>query len=124
MIVDGISDLLKSLFIPNENFFINKFNDLKNKFSSAFNIPVNVFDGLGGSSSNISSSDFVLETEWGTFKLLDFSHLDSAIVKVKPIFRAFFNFLLILYNFNQFLSLIGLQGIALSFFKGGVKDDN
>lgn len=110
-IIDGMTSLLQSLFIPSDNFFKDIFTNFQNKFNDIFNIKSNFLD-FDIRSHSIDDSNFTLVTQWGTFKIIDTSFIDKGIKVVRPYLRGFFGFLIAVYNFNQFASFIGVGSIS------------
>lgn len=110
-IIDGLTSLLQSLFIPSDNFFKDIFTNFQNKFNDIFNIKSNFLD-FDIRSHSIDDSNFTLVTQWGTFKIIDTSFIDKGIKVVRPYLRGFFGFLIAVYNFNQFATFIGVGSIS------------
>lgn len=113
-IIDGILNILKTLFIPSEGYFASVVEDLGNAFKSAFNLSSFDVDVFGSEKplTNVTS-DIDIAGQSRTVTLIDYKFLLDALVTFRPIIRGFCFLLIVTYNLNQFLSLIGAGTITL-----------
>ena len=120
-IANAISDLFSYLFVPGENFFSDKFNQIKEDFTNKVGLDASALDDL----KDISSGDMA---DSGYFegvingkrvKFVDFSFMSGFITKFHDVVRGFVYPLLVLYNMNQIYFLI--RGVDL--FGRGKGDD-
>lgn len=105
LIIDGILDGLKALFIPSDNFFKEKFDNFNSKIANAFNLDISKFNVLNSGSKELDSFTFDYMNTKVT--LLDKEKLNKGLELVRPYIQGFFYLLILLYNLNQFLSLFG-----------------
>lgn len=107
LLLDGI----KLLFIPSEGFLQEKVDFVVNKFKTAFGITP--FDMSFMFSSEKSFSDIEINIMGASGTIVDTSYLIDAISGFRKIIRGFIALLLVFYNINQFLGIIGQAPVAL-----------
>ena len=120
-IVSGIQEVFTFLFVPDEQYFQNKFNDIKTRFVAKIGVDGDDLEVLqGASGANLDSMDGFRGTIYGqSVKFVDFSFLDGILPAVHNLARGFVYPLLVLYNMNQVYFLI--RGVKL-FGKGGKEE--
>lgn len=110
-----IGEFISSLFVPDTEKLNASIEDVKLKFQRAFNISSLDISGIFGDESRPSVKGHkVTVKNVGTFNMpdIDFSFLDSALEKFRPIIRGFLVLLLMFYNFNQYTKLIKAGSIT------------
>lgn len=129
-IVVGIADFVKSLFIPNESYLVTKKEQLEKSFSSLMGFNVSsvqtLFDSVNVSESMLVDEEFTINLHGVgnvKFKAFDNYFLLQGINKFKPILRGFITLMLIFFNMNQLLNVIG-QGSISSVLNLSVKNNN
>lgn len=118
-----IGDFIASLFVPDTEKLNNTFDDVKAKFQRAFNVSSLDISGIFGDEVRPSVKGHKVSVKnVGTFNMpdIDFTYLDKALEKFRPIIRGFLVLLLIFYNFNQYSKLIKAGTIT----ENGTPDPN
>ncbi|GFP78558.1 hypothetical protein [Clostridium fungisolvens] len=110
LILDGLKNLLVSLFVPSDNYFTNNFNSLKDSVSSKFgNSDLNELKQLGqvgGSVSTSMTADLKVGGVSFTGKVVDFSWIDKYIDTIHGWVAGLMGIMLLIYNYSQILWLI------------------
>ena len=103
-ILNGLKELLLSLFVPEQDYFNNKFEQIKTKFLDRVGIETSAFDEL----KSVTAEDIHFEgTVLGlNVKFIDLSFLEGFLSVFHDIVRGFFYPLLIFYNMDQIYFLI------------------
>mgnify|MGYP000968442895 CR=1 FL=1 len=117
-IMNMFRELLTSLFVPSDGYFINKFNNIKILLDSKFGNVGQEIEGL----KNVTSTDIqdIKSYYMGcNVKFVDFSWLNSVKSTIHNIARGFIYPLLVLFHLDNIIFLIR----GKHFFRGG-KDDN
>lgn len=131
LIVEGIKDFLTGLFIPEEEYLNTKKIQIENSFSNLLGFNVSTVEALFDS-ANTGEDLLVGETSKIKingigeieFKTFDNGFLLTGINKFKPIIRGFIALMLVFFNLNQLLNLIGqssLTGMSNNFLGSGEK---
>lgn len=117
-ILNGLKEILISLFVPEEDYFSSKFEQIKTKFMDRVGIDTSGFDEL----ENVSAEDINFEaTVLGiNVKFIDLSFLEGILSKFHDLVRGFLYPLLIFYNMDQIYFMI--RGSHL-YKRGGGGDD-
>lgn len=103
-IINGLKELLLSLFVPEQEYFQNKFDQIKIKFFERVGIDTSEFEQLKDvSPENINFEVNLLGKD---IKLIDLSFLDGILPKFHNLIRGFFYPLLLFYNMDQIYFLI------------------
>lgn len=114
--------ILKLAFVPDEDFFSDKFESLKGQFSDKLGVSGDEINQLknvsGGSYTGISDFEGTLHGK--TMKFVDLSILDGFIDRIHNLARGFMFPLLIFYNLNQIYFLV--RGVNLYGTGGGKKE--
>lgn len=124
-IIEGIKDFLIDLFIPSEDYLTTKKTQIENSFSNLLGFNVSTVEALFdsantgetlliGENSKINING-IGEVEFKTFEnkfLLD------GINTFKPIIRGFIMLMLIFFNLNQLLNLIGQSSLTSAVSNG------
>lgn len=118
-----IGEFISSIFLPDTDKLNASINDVKQKFQRAFNVSSLDISGIFGDENRPSVKGHkVTVKNVGTFNMpdIDFSFLDIALEKFRPIIRGFLVLLLMFYNFNQYSKLIKAGTIT----ENGTPDPN
>lgn len=121
--VKGIPDLiisgLKSLILPDKEYFSNKKLQIENSFSSLLGFDVSSVSEMFNSSNVVSTDLSAEEVNYnihgiGAVKVKGFdnSFLIGGINKFKPFIRGFVVLMLVFFNFNNLLNLIGQSSLT------------
>jgi hypothetical protein len=112
-IVSGIPDAclegLKGLFIPTEEDITSIVDDIKETYSGL----LIDYDLKALWSSSKSIEDVKVTMYGSTVTVVDTSIFKKVIKEIRPYIRGFLALLLVLFNINQFLALIGQSPISL-----------
>lgn len=121
LIVDGISQTLRWLFIPNENYFNNKFDEIKELLNSKIGMQqyINIFGQI--KTTGEESSGLKINVYGKEVTIVDFSWIYAYKSSFNIFFRGFFIVLLILYNINQIYFLIRGTHLIKILGSGGEK---
>ena len=112
-----INDILSELFIPDEDYLTSKKEQLENSFSNLLGFEVSSVEAM------FESVDTITEFKSGgsvsvygvgnvNFNGVNNNLLMTGINKFKPIIRGFTALMLIFFNMNQLLNLIGQGSIT------------
>lgn len=112
---DTLLDGIKRIFIPEDGFIESKVQEVQDIFGGAL---VGAYDMSDIFTQSEKPSDIEVGYNLGKVrvsgKIVDFSFLDKALVKIRPFIRGVIALFLILFNINQFLSLIGQNPISIA----------
>lgn len=113
IIIGGINELLVMLFVPEEGYFENKFNDIRTTFISKIGVDVDDLEVLQDADGvNLDNLGAFSGTIYGqNVKFVDLSFLDEIKPMIHNLARGFIYPLLLLYNMNQIYFLI--RGVNL-----------
>ena len=120
-----LSDLIQSLidgivriFIPEDDVISGFIDEIVNCFKVKFGFEGFDISQAIGQSQSIQNINGTIK--YGQFEfngiIVDFSFFVQALTTFRPYIRALLAFFIVLYNINQFLGLIGIQGLALGAF--------
>lgn len=103
-ILNGLKDLLLSLFVPEQEYFNNKFEQIKIKFLDRVGIDTSSLDEL----KNVSPENINFEANLlgKDIKLIDLSFISVILPQFHNLIRGFFYPLLLFYNMDQIYFLI------------------
>ena len=110
-------DLLKKMFIPDENYLVDKKNQLEQSFTNLMGFEVSTVSSMFESVDTVeefksSGSVSVYGVGAVNFNGVNNQLLLSGINKFKPIIRGFMALMLVFFNMNQLLNLIGQGSIT------------
>lgn len=120
-LVGLFGDLLKSLFVPSDNFFTSNIDDLKSQISNK--MPYSDFLKIFGSIENVSAEDNSISINLPEYKISDNLTIKqdkfidfSFVTKYREVWyswvRGFVLIFLVIYNLNQISKL--LRGVNIS----------
>ena len=104
-IVDGVI----GIFVPDVDFIMGKIDYLTVEFSK---LGVGSLDMSAMFKGEKALDDITIEIYGQTVTIVRMDIVNRAIQKFRAIIRGFIGLLLILYNYNQFMGLIGQPGIT------------
>lgn len=121
--IKGIPDLilsgLRTLILPDQDYFINKKTQIENSFSNLLGFEVSSVSEMFNSSNVVSTDLSAEEVNYnihgiGAVKVKGFdnSFLVGGINKFKPFIRGFVVLMLVFFNFNNLLNLIGQSSLT------------
>ena len=113
---DLILDGIKKIFIPEDGFIDSKLDELDTSLGR-LGIGPYAMDNIFKSSQEITDVEISVMGSKGTIMRSDI--VLKGIRYFRPAIRGFVALMLIFYNFNQFCSLIGFQGVSISGLFGG-----
>lgn len=107
-IITGIEDLFTFLFVPEENFILDNFNEVKDEISNKVQVDVNELKQLENVEvgSYTGLRDFDVEIYGQRVTMVNIDWLDEYINRFHNIARGFFWPLMFIYNINQVYFLI------------------
>lgn len=127
-LIDLLSELLNFLFVPEENYFSDKFNNLRDSFSSriSYESYISIFSNIQSASGNKQISIDINGYSLGNLninksKFIDFSIFDKYKDTYYSWVRGFTFIFLILYIINHWYKLI--RGVDLINFSNKGSDD-
>lgn len=108
IIITGIQDMLYYLFVPEEEYFLTKFNEIKSNFTNKLGVDVSELEKLKNVSEvDLNNLSFFEGTIFGKrVKFVDFTFLNQFKTRFHNLARGFIYPLLILYNLNQIYFLV------------------
>lgn len=112
---------IKSLFLPEDGFIDEKVNELKEKFIDAFGL-----DGYDMSfmfSKETAANNVKVTILGHNVTIVDMSFIKDALNTFRPIIRGLITLLLVFYNINQFLAMIGHAPITMGSIVASMKND-
>lgn len=114
--------ILKLAFVPDEDFFADKFDYIKTVFNDKLGVSGSEIEQLKSvpSGSYTGIADFEGSIYGKTVKFVDLSFLDTFISRIHNLARGFMFPLLIFYNLNQIYFLV--RGVNLYGTGGGRKE--
>jgi len=98
--------LLVSLFVPEQDYFNNKFEQIKSKFLDRVGIDTTGFEELKNVSAEDINGHFEGTVLGVNVKFIDLSFLEGFLSVLHGIVRGFFYPLLLFYNMDQIYFLI------------------
>ena len=107
-----ITDILKSIFVPDEGYIEEAFDDFLADLKTKFGINTDVFYNLFNSSTPVDDveGNYTIHGLGNfNFKFLDASFLRDGVAYFRPFIRGFLVLLLFLYNIKQALSFFGFD---------------
>lgn len=124
---EALLNLLKDLFIPKDGeldkeiqeiqmCFYDKFNMTSIDIESTINQAISQDTELNDVMLNYKVVDNYLTIS--NVKIIDYQYLDRALMTFRPILRGLVVLLMMLYNINQFLVMIGQAPISLLYHIG------
>ena len=107
-ILNGLKELLLSLFVPEQEYFQNKFDNIKIKFLDRVGIDTSEFEQLKDISSEdvVDNDNFKVNLFGKDMKIIDLSFLNGILPQFHNLIRGFLYPLLIFYNMDQIYFLI------------------
>lgn len=104
-LLEGLKDLLLSLLVPSDTYFIDSFTDIKNNLSNRLNI--DSYTRLFNSDYNDSSiRDITINWHGQEIVIVKFTMYENFRNIVNTLIYAFMFFLLAIYNYSQVYKLI------------------
>lgn len=114
-IPEKIFEGIKSIFVPREEVVNEKIDSLKNVFVTTFGIESYDLSNVLGVETQITDQKGIINIAGFDFNVtfLDVTYIVKAVSTFRPYIRGFIVLLMIFYNINQFLTLIGQHPISL-----------
>ena len=114
-IPEKIFEGIKSIFVPREEVVNDKIDSLKNVFVTTFGIESYDLSNVLGVETQITDQKGIINIAGFDFNVtfLDVTYIVKAVSTFRPYIRGFIVLLMIFYNINQFLTLIGQHPISL-----------
>ena len=105
-IIDGLLDGIKKIFVPDMDEINNDIAEMKQAFESKFGVSTDI-GSIFGKSESISD----IQQDGITY--VSMKYVRKAVDYFRPYIRGFIVFMMIIYNLNQILCLIGQAPITL-----------
>ena len=113
--------MLKTLFIPDSDYINEKVEYIKNQF---IKLGVANYDMSALFNKETPLSDITCNIMGHEVVIVRMSLVEKGILKFRAIIRGFIILLMVIYNYNQFMGLIGQSPISLgALIKGGETTD-
>lgn len=115
---------IKAVFIPSDGFIEGKIDFLTRQFTK---LGVSPYDMSSIFNKEHGFENITCKIAGREVVIVNMSFMDTVLSKFRPIIRGFMTLMLIFYNINQFLGLIGQQGMTIGGIVGGflrVKGDD
>lgn len=120
-IAEAFLDMLKTLFIPDSEYINEKVEYIKNQF---IKLGVANYDMSALFNKETPLSDITCNIMGHEVVIVRMSLVEKGILKFRAIIRGFIILLMVIYNYNQFMGLIGQPPISLgALIKGGETTD-
>lgn len=113
LVIEG----LKKLFIPDEDFINAKIEYLKKAFNR---LGVSTYDMSAIMGKETVFSDITCTIFGQEVVIVRMDIVENAVLKFRAVIRGFMTLMLVIYNYNQFMGLIGQQQLTLGFQTIGV----
>lgn len=110
-LTENLIEGVKGIFIPDSDFISNAVDRLTGTLTS---LGIVKYDMSGIFANEKPFSDFTCTIRGHKVVIVDMTFVDKALETFRPIIRGFLWLLLVLYNFNQFMGLIGQPGISIA----------
>lgn len=108
--VEGVGNLLRELFIPDEEFINEKVTYLSEQFST---LGIATYDMSSIMGKEKPLEDITCTIMGKTVTIVRMDIVNSAVLKFRAVIRGFIALLLVMYNYDMFMGLIGQQGMQL-----------
>lgn len=114
LVIDGVINGLKSLFIPSDGFLDGKLEDLANSFYIKFGVePFDVSDVFGAEMKiNNIDGDYSAGDVSYSGNFVNFGFLVRGVETFRPAIRGLIGLLIILFHFRQFFNFIGAGSVS------------
>lgn len=122
LIANALLDGIKSIFIPDTDYINTEFDKLKQEIQLAFGISAYDMDLIFN--KEIAFSDVTVTMYGMECTVVKTDKLKQVILAVRPYIRGFIVLLMVFYNINQFLMLIGQAPVAIGAGKELVQGGN
>ena len=109
-IAEAFLDMLKTLFIPDSEYINEKVEYIKNQF---IKLGVANYDMSALFNKETPLSDITCNIMGHEVVIVRMSLVEKGILKFRAIIRGFIILLMVMYNYNQFMGLIGQPPISL-----------
>lgn len=107
-LLDGLGKLLKSLFVPSDDYFNKKFDGLNGQLEGHVDVSTykNIMDTFGRVKSVRSIPNITVDL-WGqTLTIVDFSYIQSQQATINNWVRGFMFIFLVIFNINHVYKII------------------
>lgn len=101
---------IKTIFVPSEDFINEKVAYLKEQFER---LGVATYDMTSVMGKEKPLEDITCNIMGQTVTIVRMDIVDSAVLKFKSVIRGFITLLLVAYNYDMFMGLIGQQGMQI-----------
>lgn len=108
---------MKWLFIPDEEFINAKIDYIKKAFNR---LGVATYDMSAIMGKETPFSDITCTIFGQKVVIVRMDIVENAVLKFRAVIRGFMTLMLVIYNYNQFMGLIGQQQLTLGFQTIGV----
>lgn len=109
-IIDGLIEGIKTIFIPREEFINEKVDYLKEQFEL---LGVATYDMSSIMGKETPLEDITCTIMGQTVTIVRMDIVNTGIQKFRAVIRGFIALLLVMYNYDMFMGLIGQQGMQL-----------
>lgn len=120
-IINGFLDILKTIFIPDPEFIDEKVEYLKYQF---YKLGVATFDMSSIMGKETPFSDITCSILGHEVVIVRMDIVDKCVMKFRAVIRGFITLLLIAYNYDMFMGLIGQQGMQIGTHIRNLKKDD
>lgn len=119
-IINGIIEGITRIFVPDQAVVQEKIDYLVEVVQS---MGIDTYDMSGIFSEGKPFEDITCTIAGQTVTIIDMSVVDEVVSEFKPVIRGFMWLMLVFYNFNQFLGLIGQQSMMMGGIISTVSQD-
>lgn len=113
LLIEGVVEGIKSIFVPNVDYIENKVQYLRDEFLA---LGVGFYDMSDIFNTEKPFADITATIRGQEVVLVNMDIADKAVQEFRGIIRGFIVLMIVIYNYNQFMGFIGQQGLTL----GGV----
>lgn len=109
-IIDGLISGIKAIFVPDTEFINEKVDYLKEQFER---LGVSTYDMSSIMGKEKPLSDITCTIMGAEVTIVRMDIVDEMVLKFKAVIRGFIGLLLIAYNYDMFMGLIGQQSMQI-----------
>lgn len=107
---DKFIEGIKGIFIPEDGYIEDKLDYLSDELGR---LGVGTYDMSGIMSNEKALEDITGSYGGATVTFVDMDVVNTVVTKFRPVIRGFMWLMLVIYNYNQFMGLIGQQALTL-----------
>lgn len=107
---EKILEGIKGIIVPDDGYIEDKLAYLTEEFNR---LGIGTYDMSGIMSTETALADITGTYGGKSVTFVNMKVVDTVVVKFRPVIRGFMWLMLVIYNYNQFMGLIGQQALTL-----------